>query len=1003
VAPLTRCWASRALAATFGPARAVLVLALVLAALAHAAVIEVDGGDDPDSRLEFRTITLPDGTTTELIVLEGNPIVVTVDGRQRFEGRLIEFDPAARIIRIVGPGVFETEEQRIEGVDLEIALDDEALRGRDVLVVLSEIDVWGLSALRLPGQVDVRGGLFSPCARCGQAVWDYGFRASSLRIFPGDRLVAEGVTLLVRDAGILWFPLLVFPLAEGDRQPVLRIDAGSAARRAVVQLRWPYVAGPNALGTFTVRYEADVDPADATGLTGRILGGAVRASYLGGDLDHRFFTDTGSGRVTATYRPAFRDPARPDGRTAPLLGVVARFDTDATLALPSVTARLLRDDSRQPGRWEYTLGLVGESDGWRGRYDSQGFVDAPTAVAGSPAVDPLAPPSYADRATPRRTLSRLQVEPVTLEGLRVGGLRLDALGVDLGAFVDASNPANRRAAVRALADGGRLLVRHGQTLAPTPLWSGASLDGRNTFEGRYYDSGERLVRWRTIVALTQSFGRLGSATIAFDRDVNEGETPFRFDVVPLRNRMEATARLVLTPTPWLSAESRSGYTFVDTRRPELVGWQDLDSRLRLFGDLAWLDVDVRHRALLAEGDPGTVDATLTLQTRAAPSELRIVLQHLQDLRPEPSPLGLVADTRTALSARIAVDRVVAFELIAAHRPLAPVLGDGTRRAWDPLDLRVALGSFTERDTRPGARAQLLLDAATGRTTRLQLDARVAFGEVEIDAFQRYDAPALGVVGGSPGLDSRLRVRWFGHLTAELRGALLLPPERLGLEPGGPRTRQLTLQLRDAPLSDAGRWELTGRTTLDPTVAGGAAGRRNTALEGRLAVVQERLGPVDLSVDGTMQWLLADDALPRSYLQRAAVVIGADIAGRVGVQGSMAYVATYAPATDTFTRSELAIDRLSLTVRATEALFVGARISDVWDFTRTRADRSPWNLQPELYVLWDRCCWAAAASWNTATGAVRFVLTGPGGDTGLEQIVGTPLTLPRRPLGAGDAP
>jgi hypothetical protein len=208
---------------------------------------------------------------------------------------------------------------------------------------------------------------------------------------------------------------------------------------------------------------------------------------------------------------------------------------------------------------------------------------------------------------------------------------------------------------------------------------------------------------------------------------------------------------------------------------------------------------------------------------------------------------------------------------------------------------------------------------------------------------------------------------------------------------------VSVQLRDLPLAGDGRWELTGRTTFDPALAGGAGGRRNSALELRVGLVQERLGPVSLSIDGTAQYLLADDALDRGYLQRASVVLGADVAERVGVQGSMSYVAAYSQASGTFVRSELVLDRVSVTVRATDQLFLGARVSDVWDFTRARADRSPWNLQPELFVLWDRCCWALAASWNSATGAFRLVLTGPGPDTGIEEIIETPLTLPRRPL------
>jgi hypothetical protein len=706
----------------------VLLSSLLALPASLAASIVVDGSADPDSRLEFRTVTLPDGTLGELIVIEGNPIVVVIDGERRLEGTLIEFDPQARVIRIVGPGSFETPDQRIEGTDLEILLDDEQLAGRDVLIVLSEIDVWGVSALRQPGQVDVQGGLFSPCARCDQEIWDYGFRAHSLRIYPGDRLVAEGVTVLVRDASVLWLPLLVLPLADGDRQPVLRIERGSATARASVELRWPYVAGRDAFGTVTLRYEADVDPAAASGPAGRFLGGAVRTQYLGGDLDHRFYTDTGAGRVTVTYRPGYLEPGQPGGRLTPHWSVSARFDTDSDAGLPSVVVRLDRHDATVPGRWEYRLDLVGEAEGVRGRFDSQGFVDTPTTVAAG--VDPLTAPSYADRTTPRRTLARLRLEPASLEGARLGPLRLDELAVDAGAFSDVSNPANRSAAVGRTTDGGRLVVRHAQTLAPLPLWSGATVDGRNVFEGRYYDTAERLVRWRTVVALTQTFGNAGSLSVAFDRDVNEGETPFRFDTIPLRNRTEITARLALTPATWLRFETHTGYTFLDTRRPEDVGWQDLDSRLTLFGDRAWIDLWAANRYELRSGDPGTLEAALTLQGRRAPAEVRLQVNHVQDLAPGLRAAADGSATRTSASARAAIDRVLSLDVATGYRPQPPVAVPPARADhWDPLDVRLGVGSLAERDARPGGRLQRLFDLDEGRLTRAQIDARAALADV----------------------------------------------------------------------------------------------------------------------------------------------------------------------------------------------------------------------------------------------------------------------------------
>jgi len=193
-----------------------LVAALALSG-AFAATVVVDASTDPSSRLELRRIVLPDGSERELYVLEGDPIVVVIDDSQRLEGRLIEFDPEARTLRVVGAGSITVDDERFEGTDLVLALSSERFSGRDVLIVTGEIDVWGELATRLPGQVDVVAGTFSPCSRCDQTPWDYGFVAERLQLFPGDRLVAFDVTVLIRGVPVAQLPLLVLPLAAPER------------------------------------------------------------------------------------------------------------------------------------------------------------------------------------------------------------------------------------------------------------------------------------------------------------------------------------------------------------------------------------------------------------------------------------------------------------------------------------------------------------------------------------------------------------------------------------------------------------------------------------------------------------------------------------------------------------------------------------------------------------------------------------------------------------------
>src|SRR5690606_6050781 len=239
-------------------AAAALLLAL-LSAWAGAARIVIDAAHDPESRLEIRTVTLPGGEEAQVYVLTGRGLTVRIDDDVLVADH-VEFDLTRRIVRVVGRGSFTRGEETVEGEDLVIDLSRESLEGSDVLVVTPEIDVSGDSASRVPGMIAIALGEFSPCSRCAQEVEDYGFRAERIELYPGDRLVAHGVTVLIRGQPVLTVPLLALPLGPEDRQPRLLYETGTASSRARLELTWPYVAGPDARGAVTLRYHADVEP-----------------------------------------------------------------------------------------------------------------------------------------------------------------------------------------------------------------------------------------------------------------------------------------------------------------------------------------------------------------------------------------------------------------------------------------------------------------------------------------------------------------------------------------------------------------------------------------------------------------------------------------------------------------------------------------------------------------------------------------------------------------------
>jgi hypothetical protein len=594
-------------------------------------------------------------------------------------------------------------------------------------------------------------------------------------------------------------------------------------------------------------------------------------------------------------------------------------------------------------------------------------------------------------------VARLRVEPLEPARLALGPLRFTAAEIDLGAFEDASDPTNRSAAVTPFSRAGRARVVHVAQLEPLRPWPGLRIDGRNAFDGRYYDTGERLILWRTNVGLLQAFGNVGELAITADRDVNEGETPFRFDSVPRRNRTEFGVRLRVSPSPRWSLEHRSGYVLLDTRRPEDEGWQPLDTTLRLFGDVPVLGISLRHVYAPEEGIPHTLNTTVELRGRRAPADLAFTLTHLQDLAPASEADPRVSDTLTTVAWSIGVERVARLNVQTGYRPEPPLASDGERRFWSPLDVRLELGSLQARDTRPGVRAELRYDLEAQEAERLIVSARTRLGDAELEASQRLDLQT-GEVS-----EARASLTLPGRFSVMVRGVAWLPPGLLGLPSFDAAVRPVVVTLREAPDEGPVRWEVSYRSTVDPRLADGAGGRRDTILDLRVELVRERWGPLDVSVAGFAEWLLRDDVVGRSHLRRASLTLGMEAYERVGLQGSVRYVGTYSTALDEFTRAELQLERVTLSFRASERLTLGAQITDVWDFTRTRPDQSPWNVRPEVFAVWDRCCWALAVAYHTGTGDLRLVLTGPGAQTGIEEIVPTPFGLERRDLPAEEAP
>ena len=84
-----------------------------------------------------------------------------------------------------------------------------------------------------------------------------------------------------------------------------------------IALDWPYVVGPNAFGTTSLRYYADVTPGAGNGFTESFFGGRIDQSYFGGGFEHNFSRSKGRGEVDFFYLPALRESTAEDAERTP--------------------------------------------------------------------------------------------------------------------------------------------------------------------------------------------------------------------------------------------------------------------------------------------------------------------------------------------------------------------------------------------------------------------------------------------------------------------------------------------------------------------------------------------------------------------------------------------------------------------------------------------------------------------------------------------------------------
>jgi hypothetical protein len=289
---------------------------------------------------------------------------------------------------------------------------------------------------------------------------------------------------------------------------------------------------------------------------------------------------------------------------------------------------------------------------------------------------------------------------------------------------------------------------------------------------------------------------------------------------------------------------------------------------------------------------------------------------------------------------------------------------------------------------PGARVTYVRDVNRGETQQLGLEFAAS-----LDPFELYLRQELDFVQNRLG-NSRYVFNWRGVLGFEATGFAALPLEWFGLTPDPLAAQNWVFQLRDLQRPDGVEaWSLRYSTTFNPALAEGLGGFQGSRLDAFVNVPTGAVGPLTFGVDLAANLLVQDDLLPVSYLQSANLLLSAQLAERVGLQGTLRYRSLFDGTA--VTGSTLEFADLALTVRVLDDVFVSTIFNDVWDFSGANPEQSPWNLQPLVYVVWDRCCWALYGSWDTSSGRVSLGVGAPGGSEGLQQEFETDIRLPGR--------
>lgn len=493
--------------------------------------------------LEAERLELRNEAGEELVILVGSPVKMERDGERIEAFRVIYNRTRKRLMLMGGVRYQDKEGQLIEAAELELFTDDESFEALEVKIESGEFFLEGPICQRAAGQILLQEGYLTPCQRCEQEVADYAFQAREVVLYPGDRIIARGVWVLLRGERTLYLPVLLLFLNE--RRPKLEFGQ-SESDGVFVTADLPYVSDFG-IGFTLLRY--------------------FERRGWGFGFDH-FGIGAAQEHYQFLYLPPPAGLVLPD--SDPRKDGTFKYRFSYKLEEPDwrLEGLIVRDDSLQEeprflqgagGQPDYTTFLI---EGATRATPSHPEPLYRLTLDGYLDHNPLALPN--ERTTPQRLPEAEITFPRGLEGeFRLNGRVL------LGYYEAPSNPLNRSARrLGPYIGAGRLWVEHRSSYRPAiPPWPGLSFSIENSFIGRYYSTQnldengnptefERLIRWNTNASLGQTLGAF-SLNLRLSRNVVEGETPFQFDYERPQRNSRLEGAFSFNPDPLFSFTARA--------------------------------------------------------------------------------------------------------------------------------------------------------------------------------------------------------------------------------------------------------------------------------------------------------------------------------------------------------------------------------------------------------------------------------------------------------------